>query len=82
MLHFFFLFSFLIALVLARCTTAFSFHILVVVVVVIIIMVLQPFVEPWSLFQFLIVYTVDRIPWTGDQPVARPLPTHNNTSTE
>jgi hypothetical protein len=30
---------------------------------------------PWSLFQFLNLYTVGRTPWTGDQPVARPLPT-------
>jgi hypothetical protein len=26
-------------------------------------------------FRFLILYTVGRTPWTGDQPVARPLPT-------
>jgi hypothetical protein len=26
-------------------------------------------------FSFLILYTVCRTPWTGDQPVARPLPT-------
>jgi hypothetical protein len=25
---------------------------------------------------FLIFYTVGRTPWTGDQPVARPLPAH------
>jgi hypothetical protein len=25
---------------------------------------------------FLIPYTVGRTPWTGDQPAARPLPTH------
>jgi hypothetical protein len=31
---------------------------------------------PWPLFQFLNLYTVGRTPWTGDQPVARPLPTH------
>jgi hypothetical protein len=39
-------------------------------------MALQPF---WTLpifFSFLILYTVRRTPWTGDQPVARPLPTH------
>jgi hypothetical protein len=33
----------------------------------------------WTLtafFSFLILYTVGRTPWTGDQPVARPLPTH------
>jgi hypothetical protein len=27
-------------------------------------------------FSFLILYTVGRTPWTGDQTVARPLPTH------
>jgi hypothetical protein len=31
---------------------------------------------PWSLFQFLDLYTVGRTPWMGDQPIARPLPTH------
>jgi hypothetical protein len=32
----------------------------------------------WSLaaFQFLDLHTVDRIPWTGDLPIARPLPAH------
>jgi hypothetical protein len=40
-------------------------------------MALQPFVGPWLLFQFLNLYTVGRTPWTGDQPVARPLPTQN-----
>jgi hypothetical protein len=32
----------------------------------------------WSLaaFQFLNPYKIGRNPWTGDQPVARPLPTH------
>jgi hypothetical protein len=33
-------------------------------------------------FSFLILYTVDRTPWTGDQPVARPLPTHRTTQTQ
>jgi hypothetical protein len=32
-------------------------------------------------FSFLILYTVGRTPWTGDQPVARPLPTHRTTQT-
>jgi hypothetical protein len=27
-------------------------------------------------FSFLILYTVGSTPWTGDQTVARPLPTH------
>jgi hypothetical protein len=38
--------------------------------------------EPWPLFQFLNLYTVGRTPWTGEQPVARPLPTHRTTQTQ
>jgi hypothetical protein len=34
---------------------------------------------PLPLFQFLNPYTVGRTPWTGDQPVARPLPTRRTT---
>jgi hypothetical protein len=32
----------------------------------------------WALplFSFLTLYTGDRTPWTGDQPVARPLSKH------
>jgi hypothetical protein len=33
-------------------------------------------------FIFLILYTVGRTPWTGNQPVARPLPTHRTTRTQ
>jgi hypothetical protein len=42
----------------------------------------SPFVGPWPLFQFLNLYTDGRTPWTGDQPVARPLPTHKTTQTQ
>jgi hypothetical protein len=45
-------------------------------------MSLQPFVGPWPLFSFLILYTVGRTPWTGDKPVARPLPIQRTTQTE
>jgi hypothetical protein len=31
---------------------------------------------------FLVLYTISRTPWTGDQPVARLLPTQNNTNKE
>jgi hypothetical protein len=37
---------------------------------------------PWSLFQILNLYTVGRTPWTGDQPIARSLPTHRTTQTQ
>jgi hypothetical protein len=30
--------------------------------------------DPGRFFSFLILYTVGRTPWTGDQPVVRPLP--------
>jgi hypothetical protein len=33
-------------------------------------------------FSFLIQYTVGSTPWTGDQPVARQLPTHRTTQTQ
>jgi hypothetical protein len=36
---------------------------------------------PWPLFSFLI-YTVGRNPWTGVQPVARPLPTYRTIQTQ
>jgi hypothetical protein len=39
----------------------------------------------WTLaafFNFLILYTDGRTPWTGDQLVARPLPTHRTTQTQ
>jgi hypothetical protein len=33
-------------------------------------------------FSFLILYTEGRTPWTGNQPVARPLHTHSTTNTQ
>jgi hypothetical protein len=43
---------------------------------------LQPVVGPSPLLQFRkLFYTVGRTPWTSDQPVARPLPTHRTTRT-
>jgi hypothetical protein len=33
-------------------------------------------------FSFLILYTVGRTAWTGDQPVAGPLPTHRTAQTQ
>jgi hypothetical protein len=40
----------------------------------------SPFLGPWPLFSFLIFYTIGMTPWTGDQPVARPLPTHRTNA--
>jgi hypothetical protein len=33
-------------------------------------------------FSFLILHTIGRTLWTGDQPVAMPLPTHRTTQTQ
>jgi hypothetical protein len=40
------------------------------------------FVDLGLFFSFLILYTAGRTPWTEDQPVARPLPTHRTTQTQ
>jgi hypothetical protein len=46
-------------------------------------MALQHFVGPWPLLQFRnLFYKVGRPPWTGDQPIPRPLPTHRTTQTQ
>jgi hypothetical protein len=42
-------------------------------------MAVHPYVGPWPFFSFFILYTVGRTPSKGDQPVARPLPTHRTT---
>jgi hypothetical protein len=42
----------------------------------------NPLLDHGRFFSFLILYTVDRTPWTGDQPVARPLPTCRTTQTQ
>jgi hypothetical protein len=46
-------------------------------------MSVQPFVGLWPLPQFRdLFYTDGKTPWTSDQPVTRPLPTHKTTRTQ
>jgi hypothetical protein len=46
-------------------------------------MALQSFVGPWPHLRLRnLFYTDSRTPWTRDQPVARPLPTHRTTQTQ
>jgi hypothetical protein len=45
-------------------------------------MALQPLWILAAFFQFLNLYTVGRTPWMGDEPVARPLPTHRTAQTQ
>jgi hypothetical protein len=39
----------------------------------------SPLLRLGRFFSFLYLHTVGRNPWTGDQPVARPLPKHRTT---
>jgi hypothetical protein len=39
----------------------------------------EPLLGLGRFVNFLILYTVGRTPWMGNQPVARPLPTHRMT---
>jgi hypothetical protein len=41
-----------------------------------------PLLDLARFFSFLILYTVGRTPWTGNQPVARPLSTRRSTQTQ
>jgi hypothetical protein len=43
---------------------------------------LSPLLDNGRFFSFLILYTVGKTPWTGDQPVARPLPKRRTTQTQ
>jgi hypothetical protein len=42
----------------------------------------NPLLGLGRVFSFLILHTVGRTPWTGDQPVARPLPVYRGTKTQ
>jgi hypothetical protein len=42
----------------------------------------NPLLGPGHFFSVLILYTVGRTPWTGDQPVARLLPILRTTQTQ
>jgi hypothetical protein len=41
----------------------------------------SPFLDLGRFFNFLILYTVGRTLWTGDQTCARPLPAHRTAQT-
>jgi hypothetical protein len=41
----------------------------------------SPLLGPGLFFSFVIVFTDCRIPWTSDQPVSKPLPTHRTAQT-
>jgi hypothetical protein len=43
---------------------------------------LQTFAGSWQSFSILIIYTDGRTPWTGDQPITRPLLIYRTTQTQ
>jgi hypothetical protein len=45
-------------------------------------MAIRPLLDLGCFFSFLILYTVGRTPWTGDQTVARLLPAHRTAQTQ
>jgi hypothetical protein len=42
----------------------------------------NPLLGPGPFFSFIILHIVGRTLWTGDQPIARPLPTHRTAQTQ
>jgi hypothetical protein len=51
-------------------------------IIIIVIMLYSPLLGLGRFFSFLILYTVVRTPWTGDQPDAKPLSSHRTTQTQ
>jgi hypothetical protein len=51
-------------------------------VVISLLCLYSPLLGLGRFFNFSILYTVGRTPWTGHQPVAKPLPTHRTTQTQ
>jgi hypothetical protein len=60
----------------------FLLELIIIIIIIIIILLYIPLLGLGRFFSFLILYRVGRTPWTGDQPVARPLPTHRTTQTQ
>jgi hypothetical protein len=46
------------------------------IIIIIIILLYSPLFGLGRVFSFLVLYTVSRTTWTGDQSVSRPPPTH------
>jgi hypothetical protein len=50
--------------------------ILLLLLLLLLLWLYSPLLGLGRFFSLFIVYRVGMIPWTGDQPVARPIPTH------
>jgi hypothetical protein len=54
---------------------------LFLLLLLLLLLLYSPLLGPGPFFSFLILNTVGRTPWTGDQPIARPLPTYRTAQT-
>jgi hypothetical protein len=52
-----------------------------IIIIILLLWLYNPLLGLGRFFSFLILYTVGRTPGMGDQPAARPLPTHRTTQT-
>jgi hypothetical protein len=52
------------------------------IILLLLLWLYSPLLGLGRFFSYFIPYTVGIIPWTRDQPVARPLPTHRTTQTQ
>jgi hypothetical protein len=66
----------------SRITTTVTYtHIIIIIIIIIIINGFTADLFAFGhFFSCSILLTVGRVPWMGDQPVARPLPTHRHSS--
>jgi hypothetical protein len=64
-------------------TQCLSGDIIIIIIIIIIIVVYTALLLGLShFFSFLILYTIDKTPWAGDQPVTRFLHIYRTTETE
>jgi hypothetical protein len=50
------------------CSGQLYIYVYILIIIIIIIKAIQPFIGPWPLFSFLILYTVGMTPLTGISP--------------
>jgi hypothetical protein len=74
--------TWIISLALEADTAIRTLLILLLLLLLLFLWLYGPLLDLGRFFSLLILYTVGRTPWTGDQPVARPLPNHRTAKTE
>jgi hypothetical protein len=59
-----------------------DFNIKILLLLLLLLWLYSPLLGLARFLSFLILYTVGRTPWTGNQPIARPLPTRRTAQTQ